>query len=60
MPAGGLTVERCLKEIVSKRGQRVVCPPHQPATIAKPAVCIEGVLIAGNTKGTSVVYNGSS
>ncbi|AMV20000.1 hypothetical protein VT03_19030 [Planctomyces sp. SH-PL14] len=26
LPAGGLAVERCLKEFVSKRGQRAVCP----------------------------------
>ncbi|AMV19032.1 hypothetical protein VT03_14170 [Planctomyces sp. SH-PL14] len=27
LPAGGLAVERCLKEPVSKRGHRAVCPP---------------------------------
>ncbi len=30
LPAGGLAVERCLKECVSKRGQRVVCPSPNP------------------------------
>ena len=30
MPAGGLAVERCLKECVSKRGGRVVCPYTTP------------------------------
>ncbi len=29
--AGGLAVERCLKERVSERGQRAVRSPHQPA-----------------------------
>ena len=43
MPAGGLAVERCLKECVSKRGHRAVCPAHEPAGIAKPAVSWEGV-----------------
>ena len=27
LPAGGLAVERCQKESVSKRGHRCVCPP---------------------------------
>ncbi|AMV22536.1 hypothetical protein VT03_31865 [Planctomyces sp. SH-PL14] len=35
-------------------------PPHQSAGIPKPAVSIEGVLIAGSTKGTSVVSHGSA
>ena len=30
LPAGGLAVERCLKERVSKLGQRVVCPLTNP------------------------------
>ena len=30
MPAGGLAVERYLKESVSKRGHRVVCPLTNP------------------------------
>ena len=30
LPAGGLAVGRCLKECVSKRGQRVVCPLTNP------------------------------
>ncbi|AMV22101.1 hypothetical protein VT03_29630 [Planctomyces sp. SH-PL14] len=30
LPAGGLAVERCLKEMVSKRGQRAVCPHINP------------------------------
>ena len=30
LPAGGLAVERCLKERVSKREQRVVCPLTNP------------------------------
>jgi len=30
LPAGGLAVERCLKEDVSKRGQRAVCPLTNP------------------------------
>ncbi len=59
-PPEAWPVERCLKESVSKRGQRAVCPPHQPAGIAKRAVWCEGVLNAGTTKGTSVVSHGSS
>ena len=30
MPAGGLAVERCLKELVSKRGHSAVCPLTNP------------------------------
>jgi len=30
LPAGGLAVERCLKEHVSKRGHRAVCPLANP------------------------------
>ena len=30
MPAGGLAVERCLKEGVSRRGHRVGCPLTNP------------------------------
>ncbi len=60
LPAGGLAVERCLKEQVSKLGHRVVCPPHQHAGIAKPAAWIEGVLNAGTTTRTSVVSHGSA
>jgi len=41
---------------------RTTCgmPPHQPTGIAKRAVSIEGVLNAGTTNGTPVVYHGSS
>ncbi|AMV19941.1 hypothetical protein VT03_18735 [Planctomyces sp. SH-PL14] len=56
MPAGGLAVERCLKEIVSKRGHRTVCPLTNPQGFQGE----RGVLNAGPTKGTSVVYHGSS
>ena len=30
LPAGGLAVERCLMELVSKRGHRAVCPLTNP------------------------------
>ncbi|AMV21002.1 hypothetical protein VT03_24075 [Planctomyces sp. SH-PL14] len=30
LPAGGLAVERCLKECVSKRGHRAGCPLTNP------------------------------
>ena len=56
LPAGGLAVEGCLKEWVSKRGQRVVCPLTNPRGFQ----CERRVLNAGTTKGTSVVSNGSS
>src|SRR5690349_9586916 len=35
-------------------------PPHRPAGIAEPVASCEGVLHAGPTKGTSVVFHGSS
>ncbi len=38
LPAGGLAVENCLKEIVSKPRTTCRMPPHQPAGIAKQAL----------------------
>ena len=56
MPAGGLAVERCLKEIVSRRGRHTGCPLTNPRGLRSE----RGVLNAGSTKRTSVVYDGSS
>jgi hypothetical protein len=56
LPAGGLAVERCLKEIVSKRGQRAGCPLTNPRGFRGE----RRVLDAGTTKRSPVVYHGSS
>ena len=56
MPAGGLAVERCLKEIVFKRGHRVGCPLTNPLGFQSE----RGILNAGPTKRASVAYHGSS
>ncbi|AMV19338.1 hypothetical protein VT03_15710 [Planctomyces sp. SH-PL14] len=56
LPAGGLAVERCLEECVSKRGHRVGCPLTNPRGFQSE----RRVLNAVPTKGTSVVYHGSS
>ncbi|AMV19482.1 hypothetical protein VT03_16430 [Planctomyces sp. SH-PL14] len=50
LPAGGLAVERCLKEGVSKRGHRTGCPPHQPARIVKRAVSSQRRYHKGNAR----------
>ena len=50
MPAGGLAVERCLKEFVSKRGHRVGCPTHQPAGIPERAVSAQRRLHKGDVR----------
>ncbi|AMV17898.1 hypothetical protein VT03_08390 [Planctomyces sp. SH-PL14] len=56
LPAGGLAVERCLKERVSRRGHRAVCPSPKTRGLQSE----RGVLNAGSTKGTPVAYHGSS
>ncbi len=60
LPAGGLVVERHLKERVSKPRTTCRMPPHQPAGIGKQAVSCEGVLNVGPTSRTPVVFHGSA
>ncbi len=53
-------VERCLKECVSKRGQRAVCPPSpNPRGLQSQLCALKGVLNADSTKRTPGVFHGS-
>ncbi|AMV19457.1 hypothetical protein VT03_16305 [Planctomyces sp. SH-PL14] len=56
LPAGGLAVERFLKEVVSKRGRGAGCPLTNPRGFQSEG----GFLNAGSTKRSSVAYHGSS
>ncbi len=60
LPAGGLSRRDTVGRSACPSADTVPYAPHQPAGIAKQAVWFEGVLNAGTTKGTPVVYHGSS